>query len=196
MWGAIKSLCFWGMFDQSWTSFFFFFCSLQLQNIKYWVMVVDDDKVWNKHSRQLYVFASKQEQKCLLKCARDGFLKQRKLLSSSIQAYNIIYYNLKLSGEDYRSQELQFKVTPDRSDATSQTSLIWSDLFWGGFSFSFCGRTDPVFPVCPSGLVCLSLSLCRPRGPETRNSKKQVMIAGNENSVNGQDTSRLHSMAQ
>ena len=87
-------------------------------------MVVDDDKVWNKHSRQLYVFASKQEQKCLLKCARDGFLKQRKLLSSSIQAYNIIYYNLKLSGEDYRSQELQFKVTPDRSDATSQTSLI------------------------------------------------------------------------
>lgn len=121
-------------------------------------MVVDDDKVWNKHSRQLYVFASKQEQKCLLKCARDGFLKQRKLLSSSIQAYNIIYYNLKLSGEDYRFQELQFKVTPDRSDATSQTFLIGSDLFWGGFSF--CGRTDPVFSVCPCVLVSrLSLSV-------------------------------------
>lgn len=164
--------------------FFLFFCSLQLQNIKYWVMVVDDDKVWNKHSRQLYVFASKQEQKCLLKCARDGFLKQRKLLSSSIQAYNIIYYNLKLSGEDYRFQELQFKVTPDRSDATSQTSLIGSDLFWPRFlRLSLC--------ACVS-----SLSLCWPRGPETRNSIKQVMIAGNENGVNGQDTSKLHSLAQ
>lgn len=159
-------------------------------------MVVDDDKVWNKHSRQLYVFASKQEQKCLLKCARDGFLKQRKLLSSSIQACNIIYYNLKLSGEDYRFQELQFKVTPDRSDATRQTTLIGSDLFWG-FFLSVAGLTpfSPFVLLCLC-LVSLSLSLCRPRGPETRNSIKQVMIAGNENGVNGQDTSKLHSLAQ
>lgn len=39
---------------------------LSVTKIKYCVMmVVDDDEVWNKQSRQLYVFASTLEQKCL-----------------------------------------------------------------------------------------------------------------------------------
>lgn len=67
-------------------------------------MVLDADKAQNNQSWQLYVFASKQEQNTLLSIVCTWWiLEAKKLLTLSIRAYNIIYYNLKLSVEDYIS---------------------------------------------------------------------------------------------
>lgn len=112
----------------------------------------------------------------------------KKALSSSIRVYKIIYYDLKLSVEDYiqglRSENwLQSKVT--RWSWHRFKATIWATQLLVDHSVHFFFRglflqpDWPDFSVCPSALLFLHstaslLALPWPHDPETTTFHKQV----------------------